>query len=123
MRSERPSASQFLTYGFIGIANTAIHAVVFFSLVNIGLPQSAGNLAAFAAAVTFSFFANAKFTFRQQPTLPKFFKMTAVMSVLSWLSGRAGDALFWHPVSTFIVWSAVSYVAGFLLSRFFVFAK
>lgn len=119
----RQSASQFLSYGLIGVANTAIHAIVFLSLVSSGLAQSAGNLIAFAVAVTFSFFANAKFTFKQQPTLSKFFKMTGVMAVLSWFSGLAGDELQCPPVITFIAWSVGSYIAGFIISRFFVFSK
>ncbi len=114
---------QFLVYGLIGIVNTAVHAVVFFSLVALGAAQSVGNLIAFSVAVMVSFFANARFTFKQRPTVAKFLKMTVVMALLSLASGAAGDALAVHPVITFIVYCAVSYVAGFLLSRFFVFAS
>ena len=114
---------EFVRYGLVGVVNTAVHAAVFFSLVALGAAQSVGNLVAFLVAVTVSFFANARFTFKQRPTVAKFFKMTAVMALLSFASGAAGDALAVHPGVTFIVYCAVSYVAGFLLSRFFVFAS
>lgn len=90
--------------------------------MTLGLAQSLSNLAAFFAAVIVSFFANARFTFKQCPTTAKFLKMSAVMALLSFACGTAGDSLAIHPVLTFIVYCAVSYVLGFLLSRYFVFA-
>lgn len=114
---------EFLRYGLVGIANTLVHAAVFFVLVNLGQAQSISNLAAFFVAVTFSFFMNAKFTFRQRPTLTKFLKMTLVMSFLSFGSGWLGDYLTINPIITFLVYCALSYILGFLLFRFFVFSK
>lgn len=114
--------SEFLCYGFVGLANTAIHALVFFFLViEASFTQAFANLGAFFVAVTASFFLNARFTFRQKPTLMKFLRMSAVMALLSLASGHAGDVFSLNPWATFIFWCAISYVAGFLLSRFFVF--
>lgn len=98
---------EFLRYGLVGIANTLVHAAVFFVLVNLGQAQSISNLAAF----------------RQRPTLTKFLKMTLVMSFLSFGSGWLGDYLTINPIITFLVYCALSYILGFLLSRFFVFSK
>lgn len=118
----RERFSEFLRYGVVGIANTAVHAVVFFSLVTFfTLSQAWGNSIAFVVAITVSFFLNAHFTFRQRPTVSKFVRMTAVMALLSYASGRVGDVLSLNPVVTFLLWCAVSYVAGFLLTRYFVF--
>lgn len=118
----RARFSEFLRYGVVGIANTAVHAVVFFSLVSLlTFSQALGNCIAFFVAVTVSFFLNAHFTFRQRPTLSKFVRMTTVMALLSYASGRVGDVLSLNPVVTFLIWCAVSYVAGFLLTRYFVF--
>ena len=114
---------QFVRYGVVGILNTALHAAVFFSLVAIGFAQAMGNFLAFLVAVTFSFFANARFTFSQRPSLAKFLKMSVVMAVLSICCGIVGDALAVNPILTFVVYCAVSYVLGFLLTRFFVFSK
>ena len=114
--------SQFLTYGVVGLANTAIHALVFFVLVvEFASTQAFANLIAFFVAVTASFFLNAHFTFRQKPTLGKFLRMVLVMALLSFASGYAGDILSLNPLVTFVAWCAISYVAGFLLSRYFVF--
>lgn len=110
-------------YGFVGVLNTLLHAVTFVFLHSIDVSQAISNLIAFLVAVTFSFFANAKFTFRKQPTVTKFFKMTCVMAVLSYAGGWLGDAMQWHYLLTFIAWSAFSFVAGFFLTRFFVFDK
>ena len=112
-----------MRYGVVGILNTALHAAVFFSLVAVGFAQAIGNFLAFLVAVTFSFFANAKFTFSQRPSLTKFLKMSVVMAALSFFCGFVGDALSATPVITFVVYCAVSYVLGFLLTRFFVFSK
>lgn len=118
----RTRFSEFLRYGVVGIANTAVHAAVFFSLVSLlTFSQALGNCIAFFVAVTVSFFLNAHFTFRQRPTLSKFVRMTTVMALLSYASGRVGDVLSLNPVVTFLICCAVSYVAGFLLTRYFVF--
>lgn len=49
--------------------------------------------------------------------------MTLVMSFLSFGSGWLGDYLTINPIITFLVYCALSYILGFLLSRFFVFSK
>lgn len=116
--------SEFICYGFVGLANTAIHALVFFLLVIVAsYSQAFANLIAFFVAVTASFFLNAHFTFRQKPTISKFLRMSAVMALLSLTSGHLGDVFSLNPLATFIFWCAISYVAGFLLSRFFVFQQ
>ena len=45
------------------------------------------------------------------------------MSFLSFGSGWLGDYLTIKPIITFLVYCALSYILGFLLSRFFVFSK
>lgn len=45
------------------------------------------------------------------------------MSFLSFGSGWLGDYLTINPIITFLVYCALSYILGFLLSRFFVFSK
>ena len=119
----RQGFNQFLRYGIVGVLNTALHAAVFFSLVAVGFTQAIGNFLAFLIAVTFSFFANARFTFAQRPSLAKFLKMSGVMAVLSILCGIVGDELVVNPILTFVAYCAISYVLGFLLTRFFVFSK
>lgn len=51
-------------FGFVGIINTAIDFGVLFLLVSLGIPSLAGNYISTTTALIFSFFANKKFTFR-----------------------------------------------------------
>ena len=53
-----------LRFAIIGGINTAIDFVILFTLVALGLPTIVSNLFSTSAALTFSFFANKKFTFK-----------------------------------------------------------
>ncbi|EBU6655699.1 translocase, partial [Salmonella enterica subsp. enterica serovar Typhimurium] len=56
----------FARYFSVGVINTLLHWVVFAALVYLAsTTQATANLIAFIVAVTFSFFANAKFTFKK----------------------------------------------------------
>ena len=114
---------EVLLYGLIGLANTAIHFCVLWAIYLCGGSQAIGNLCGFLIAVLFSFLMNSKFTFKKKPTVKKFLKMVAVMSGLSYGSGLAGDLLSIHPIITFVGYSAISYVVGFILTKKFVFSE
>jgi len=103
--------------------NTAIHFVVFMMLVRFLEEQALSNLIAFLIAVTFSFFMNAKYTFSKRPTTSRFLKMVVIMACVSFFSGYIGDYLKLSPILTFIGYSAISYVFGFVLTKFFVFSE
>lgn len=113
--------TQFLQYGLVGIANTVLHGIVFALLVTSGIEQSYSNFCAFLAAVTFSFFVNARFTFKKQPTLQKFFKMSSMMAALSYAGGWLGDVFQLHYLVTFVLWSLFSFIVGFVFSKLVVF--
>lgn len=53
-----------LRFAIVGGLNTAIDFVALFTLVALGLPTIASNLLSTTTAMTFSFFANKKFTFK-----------------------------------------------------------
>jgi len=62
---------QILFFCFIGVINSAVHAVVVLTLVESSiLTPVAANVCAFVVANIVSFFLNCRFTFR---TLPRFF--------------------------------------------------
>lgn len=112
----------FIKYFIIGILNTAIHWLVFFILHLQGqLSQSFSNLYAFAVAVTFSFFCNARFTFRDRPTLKRYLLFTSFMGAISWLTGDVGDRLALPPLATVVVFSLISLIMGFFYSKYIVF--
>lgn len=114
---------EILLYGLIGLANTAIHFCVLWSIYHCGSSQAVGNLCGFLVAVLFSFIMNSKFTFRKKPTLKRFLKMVIIMSGLSYCSGLTGDVFSIHPIITFVGYSAISYLVGFILTKKFVFSE
>ncbi|MDM2930682.1 GtrA family protein [Citrobacter sp. Cm046] len=112
----------FSRYVSVGVLNTAIHWLCFgalFSLVD--LSQTVSNLVAFCVAVTFSFFANAKWTFKSKATTGRYVAFIIFMGVMAALTGYIADRLHAPALMTLIAFSAFSLVAGFIYSKFIVF--
>ncbi|ALV91770.1 MULTISPECIES: GtrA family protein [Pantoea] len=113
----------FARYTSVGVVNTAIHWAVFGALLASGAKQSMANLAAFCVAVTFSFFANAKWTFNAEATTARYFLYIFFMGAMAVSVGWTADRLHINPIVTLIFFSALSLVCGFVYSKFFVFRK
>ncbi|QBY42932.1 hypothetical protein ArsFIN_14960 [Arsenophonus nasoniae] len=114
--------THFTKYFSIGIINTLIHWIIFAIIISItDIPQAYANLMAFLVSVTFSFFANAKFTFKKEATSGKYTVFTSFMGMMSYLIGCFSDKLNIHPVITILTFSAISLILGFLYSKFVVF--
>ncbi len=111
----------FAQYSSIGVINTLIHWALFGMLYALGATQSIANFFAFCVAVTFSFFANARWTFNSQATGLRYLLYVLFMGALALGVGRAADFFAINPIVTLIVFSLVSLIAGFLYSRFIVF--
>lgn len=112
----------FFTYSLVGLANTLVHWQIFFVLrVAIGLDQSISNLAAFCVAASFSYYLNALYTFDAKHSVRGYVVFLCVMGVLSYAVGYLGDRWRLHGLLTVAVFSLLSLVFGFLLSRFLVF--
>ena len=112
----------FAKYTSIGVINTLIHWVVFaICIYAFHTGQALGNFAGFVVAVSFSFFANARFTFKSSTTTLRYMLYVGFMGTLSaavgWMADKSGMA----PVITLIVFSAISLVCGFIYSKFIVF--
>lgn len=113
---------QFRRYFAIGLANTAIHWLVFFLLyLEFQLAQAPSNLLGFCAAASFSFFANALFNFRVRPSGWRYGLFIGLMGLTTLLIGQMADHLSLPPLFTLVLSSAISLVAGFLYSKFVVF--
>lgn len=114
----------FKRYTSVGVVNTLLHWAVFL-LLHWGLEvsQSLANLTAFSLAVSFSFFANARYTFQQKASLLRYVSFVVAMGILSYLTGSLADSLGAHPLLTLITFSALSLVLGYLYSAFCVFRK
>ncbi|ERH62318.1 translocase [Pantoea dispersa EGD-AAK13] len=113
----------FARYTSVGVVNTAIHWAVFGALLASGAKQSWANLAAFCVAVTFSFFANAKWTFNAEATTARYFLYIFFMGGMAVTIGWTADHLHINPIVTLIFFSALSLICGFVYSKFFVFRK
>ncbi|CAM6714322.1 GtrA family protein [Leclercia adecarboxylata] len=112
----------FAKYVSIGVINTLIHWIVFaVCLYVFQTSQALGNFSGFVVAVSFSFFANARFTFKSSTTTLRYMLYVGFMGTLSAAVGLAADKSGMAPIVTLIVFSAISLVGGFIYSKFIVF--
>ena len=113
-----------LKYAIVGVFNTLIHWGVFFILVySIGVGQSVSNLVGFLIAVTFSYFANAKFTFKSSTSFWSFLKFSFLLGCLAFATGWCAEKVDLLPILTLIIFSSLNYVIGFVYSKKYVFKK
>lgn len=114
----------FSRYLSVGVINTLLHWGVFLLLhLGVGLNQAWSNVSAFAVAVTFSFFANAAYTFQARATPLRYVLFTVFMGALSVAVGAAADCLDASPWITLAGFSALSLVIGFGYSQWIVFRR
>lgn len=114
----------FSKYISIGVINTAIHWAVFVvGVYFLSVNQASANLIAFLVAVSFSFFANAKFTFKSKPSTKGYFYFVTFMGLMSIATGKISDYYSINPIITLIEFSAISLICGFFFSRYVVFRE
>lgn len=114
----------FTSYTVIGIANTLIHWQIFFVLrAAFDVSQAVSNFLAFCAAASFSFYANSLYTFAIPASLRRYLIFIMCMGSLSLTVGGLAD--HWHlpGIVTVMVFSMISLVVGFLLSKWLVFRE
>ncbi|MGO3910058.1 GtrA family protein [Huaxiibacter chinensis] len=112
----------FIRFIFVGVANTAIHALIFLLFyILFSFPQSMANVIAFIVAATFSFVVNATWTFRKRKSALKYLSFISFMACLAWGTGRTADLVGLPAIFTLLIFSAISMVVGFLLSRYIIF--
>ncbi|EJK5499914.1 GtrA family protein [Citrobacter freundii] len=112
----------FAKYTSIGVVNTLIHWVVFAICIYVlHTNQALANFSGFVIAVSFSFFANARFTFNASTTTMRYMLYVGFMGTLSAAVGWAADKSGLPPIITLITFSAISLVCGFIYSKFIVF--
>ena len=112
----------FAKYTSIGVLNTLIYWVVFGVCIYAAhTNQALANFAGFVVAVSFSFFANAKFTFKASTTTMRYMLYVGFMGTLSATVGWAADRCSLPPIVTLVTFSAISLVCGFVYSKFIVF--
>lgn len=113
----------FLSYFKIGIINTVLHWLIFFCIYHFTEKQNISNSIAFILVTTFSFFINARYTFKENVSLYKYMLFVLIMFTLSWITGKTGDSMHLNPLITLVSFSIVSLILGFLFSKFIIFRK
>lgn len=83
--------------------------------------QAPANLSAFAVAVTFSFFVNARVTFKSSATFYRYLAYVSFMGALAFGIGWLGAKVEFPPIYTLVLFTLVSLFAGFSFSRYIVF--
>ncbi|AXQ49466.1 GtrA family protein [Stenotrophomonas rhizophila] len=107
----------FLKYLIVGTFNTAIHVVVFAAMQLAGNDQALSNLVAFMVALSFSYIANARFTFRVPVSFMRYCVFVAGMGSLSVSLGCLADSQGWPPPLTVGLFCLVSLLLGFVFAR------
>jgi len=114
----------FSKYALVGVANTLIHWAAFAAFHYwAGLDQALSNLCAFCLAVSFSFFVNARFTFKQDATTKRYFFYVLFMGAMAITVGWSADQLQSPVIVTLVVFSAISLICGFYYSKLVVFKE
>ncbi|WP_034918970.1 MULTISPECIES: GtrA family protein [Erwinia] len=113
----------FTKYASVGVINTLIHWFVFAVMFYYGANQTMSNFGAFCIAVTFSFFVNAKWTFKSETTALRYMLYVAFMGVVASVVGWVADKCVLPPLVTLVVFSLISLVCGFIYSKFIVFRE
>lgn len=112
----------FAKYTTIGILNTLIHWIVFaVSIYGFNTNQALANFSGFIMAVSFSFYANAKFTFNASTTTLRYMLYVGFMGTMSATVGWVADMCVLPPIVTLVTFSAISLVCGFIYSKYIVF--
>lgn len=112
---------RFLVYAAIGVVNTAIHWSVFAGLLSLAFSQGWANVAGFLTAATFSFLANAKWTFQAHVSWRRYFAFTLFMGLTAFVVGESAEKMNVHPLVTLVLFSFLSLSIGFAFSKFVVF--
>ncbi|AZF14627.1 MULTISPECIES: GtrA family protein [unclassified Pseudomonas] len=114
----------FTCYTLIGIANTVIHWQLFFMFrVAFEWSQALSNFLAFCVAASFSFYVNAFFTFDMPASFGRYLLFMTCMGGLSLGVGWLADRWYVPGLVTVVVFSLISLVCGFLLSKWVVFRE
>lgn len=114
----------FSRYVSISLLNTVVHwSVFFFLLYGATLNQAWSNFIAYMFALTFSFYANARFTFKAKISKRRYLSFVSFMAVLSVVMGNIADEMALAPLVTMVVFSFISLVIGFSYSHLIVYRE
>lgn len=114
----------FFRYASVGVINTAIHWISFYAIIHMArTDQALANFGAFCISVTFSFFANARWTFNSETTALRYMLYVMFMGAMAAFVGWLSDQFGLSTIFTLIAFSGVSLVFGFIYSKYIIFRQ
>ncbi|MEB6533285.1 GtrA family protein [Pantoea stewartii] len=112
-----------IRYAVVGMLNTLIHWLTFFSCLEQDYTQALSNFIAFCVSVTLSFLFNGKWTFGRESTTMRYMSYVFFMGSISVMIGSYADRLNLYPLFTIFSFSMISLVFGFLYSKYIIFSN
>jgi putative flippase GtrA len=123
-RNMNKTWQEFATYAVIGIANSVIHWQLFFISRNaFELSQALSNFLAFCAAASFSFYANSLYTFEANASMARYLVFMASVGAISLGIGALADHWQWPGLVTLTMFSGISLIVGFLISKWLIYRE
>jgi putative flippase GtrA len=122
LRSLNVLSWQPVRYALVGLANTAVTAVIIFSLMKLGVGVYASNAAGYVVGILFSFVINSLFTFSTTLTKTRFIKFILVCG-FCYLANLIAMKLFFMRFPAALYSAQITgmffyTVAGFLLNKY-----
>lgn len=108
-------------YASVGLANTAVTAIIIFGLMHVGLKTVPSNLAGYAIGLLLSFVLNSRYTFRTNPSramLVKFLIAAGIAYVANLIVVLATLHLSGSPRISQIAGMPVYTVIGYLVNKY-----
>lgn len=115
---------QVIKYALVGLANTAITAVVIFACMHSGMGVYSANAAGYVCGIIFSFIANSLFTFSSNISSKRFAKFL-ISCLICWAINVLAIKLFLiiYPGNVYIsqfVGMFVYTITGFAINKLWV---
>ena len=127
MTARQLMRTEFAIFCCIGVANTAIHASIVLGLVELaGVGSTLANAAAFFISNLFSYFCNARFTFKSDLSPQQYLRfLSSSLTVLATtvIIAGLGELLEIHYMIATLCLIAVSPIISFLVVKRFAFGK
>lgn len=95
--------SRIVRFGLVGLANTAVHLIVFFALVAVGVPYLLASILGSATAIAVAYFLNHRLVFRAdqhtRQLVVQFFIVQGIGGLINAVAlAIAVEQLHWSPV-------------------------